>query len=186
MQILNRLYSRTNSPKALIYLFLASHAILLVMMTTTLPRIQAQIGGPAFDLRPLGYTVAEAKSMLANLNPETIELYLFPQITLLDLAYPALLALFLSKLLFRIFHLTNTKKNSTLLLLPFLAMFFDYLENNCIVFMITDSSEVPDSIVQLFNLSTVLKSMLTSITWLAIIIYFLKWLKMKFLNKKSL
>mgnify|MGYP000106084475 CR=1 FL=1 len=130
MQILNRLYSRTNSPKALIYLFLASHAILLVMMTTTLPRIQAQIGGPAFDLRPLGYTVAEARSLLANLNPETIELYLFPQITLLDLAYPALLALFLSKLLFRIFHLTNTKKNSTLLLLPFLAMFFDYLENN--------------------------------------------------------
>ena len=84
-------------------------------MLFTFPIINAQIGGAAFDIRTLGYSVSEARTILDNLNDQTIELYLFPQLTLLDLIYPALLALFLSSFLFRLFKLTKSKYNSCLL-----------------------------------------------------------------------
>ncbi len=185
MRILNFLNTRTSSVKSLSYLFLSSHVILLLMMTYTFPRINSQIGGAAFDIRALGYSVSEARSILTNLNDQTIDLYLFPQLTLLDLFYPALLALFISNFLFRLFNLTKTKKNSILLMAPFLAMGFDYLENICIILMITNSAEVSESIIYLSSAFTISKGVLTSFAWIGILLYSFKWVRIKILEKKN-
>jgi len=185
MRFLNFLNTRTYSVKALSFLFLSSHVILLRMMTYTFPKINTQIGGAAFDIRPLGYSVSEARSILGNLNSQTIDLYLFPQLTLLDLFYPALLALFLSSFLFRLFNLTKTKKNSTLLMAPFFAMIFDYLENICIILMITNSAEVSESIIYLSSAFTISKGVFTSFAWIGVLLYSFKWVRIKILKKKN-
>ena len=157
------------------------------MMLITFPVINKQIGIKTFDLQTFGYSVSIAESIVNNLNSQTIDLYLFPQLTLLDVLYPFLLALFLSSFLFRLFLITKTKSkaNSILLIVPFLAMGFDYLENTCIILMISKSVEITKSFVLLSSSFTVLKSTLTSIAWLTIFTYSIKWLSLR-KNKQPL
>lgn len=184
MSILNSFLLKTSSTKQIGILFVSSHIVLLLMMMYTFPVINNQIGTKAFDLQTFGYSVAEAKSMLNNLNDQTIDLYLFPQLTLLDLLYPFLLALFLSSLLFRLIKLTGSKStfNPIFLLMPFLAMLFDYLENIGIILMISKSIEYSETIVILSSTFTILKGVLTSITWIVILVYAIRWLRMKILK----
>ena len=79
-------------------LFLLSHTVLLLMMLFTFPRINAKFGTQAFDLKTFGYSQSEATMMLGNLDQSTVDFYLFPQLFLLDILYPLLLAVFLKLL----------------------------------------------------------------------------------------
>lgn len=187
MSILNSLLIKTSSVKNICILFVASHLVLLIMMIFTLPVINDQIGTKVFDLQTLGYSVSVAESIVENLNNETTSLYLFPQLTLLDLLYPILLALFLSSILFRLFSITETKSKiaSILLVIPFMAMLFDYAENICIILMISKSIEISETIVLLSSSFTVLKGVLTSIAWIVILVYAIKWFRMKIIERNN-
>jgi len=60
-----------------------------------LPRIAAAAGGlTPFDLRPAGYSLAEARAFVTALPPDAARFYMEVQ-QRLDTAYPALLALML-------------------------------------------------------------------------------------------
>lgn len=187
MSIFNSLLQKTSSLKRVCILFLASHLVILLMMAFTFPIINNQIGIRAFDMQSFGYSVSMAESIVNNLNAQTTDLYLFPQLTLLDVLYPFLLALFLSSFLFRLTLLTKTKNkvNSILLIVPFLAMGFDYLENACIILMISKSIEISQAFVLISSSFTVLKGTLTSIAWLAILTYSIKWLILRINEKKN-
>lgn len=175
MSILQSLLQKYSSVKNVCLLFVLSHLILLSMMVFTFPKIHKQIGINAFDLQTFGYSVSVAETIINNLDSQTTQLYLFPQLTLLDLFYPFLLALFLSSFLFRLVN-TNSKSGLLLLIIPFLAMVFDYLENICIILMITKSIEISKWFVFTSSSFTVLKSTLTSTAWLALLIFIIKWL----------
>ncbi|MDL5512158.1 hypothetical protein QSE00_10060 [Arenibacter sp. M-2] len=187
MTILNSLLFQTSSVRNICISFVASHLVLLLMWLYTLPVINNQIGTQVFDLQTFGYNISEAASIVDTLNNETRALYLFPQLTLLDLFYPFLLALFLSSLLFRLFIISKTasKLTSILLVVPFLAMIFDYAENICVILMITKTIELTDAIVFLSTTFTVLKGVLTSIAWIAILIYTIKWFRVKILGRNN-
>ena len=187
MSILNSLLLKTSSVKNICILFVASHMVLLVMMLFTFPVINDQIGTKVFDLQTFGYSVSVAESIVNNLNNETTSLYLFPQLTLLDLLYPFLLALFLSSLLFRLIKITTSKSKiaSVLLVIPFVAMLFDYAENICIILMISKSIEISETIVLLSSSFTVLKGVLTSIAWITILVYAVKWFRTKILERNN-
>ena len=187
MSIFISLLQKTSSVKRVGILFIVSHLVLLSMMVYTFPVINNQIGTKAFDMQSFGYSVSTAESIVNNLNTQTTDLYLFPQLTLLDVLYPFLLALFLSSFIFRLFLITKTKNkaNSILLIVPFLAMGFDYLENTCIILMISKSIEMSESFVFLSSSFTILKGTLTSIAWLSILIYSIKWLKLRIKEKKK-
>lgn len=187
MRILNYLNTQSYSVRSLSYLFVSSHLIFFLMMTSVFPKINNQIGSAAFDLRTFGYSVSEARSILTHLNDQTTHFYLFPQLTLLDLFYPFLLALFLSSFLFRLFKLLKRKDklNSILLILPFIAMIFDYLENACIILMITKSIEISEGLIQLSSTFTILKGLFTSLAWISILYYSIIWLRMIILKKKN-
>lgn len=178
MSIFIALLQKTSSIKNVCILFVASHLILAAMMLFTFPLIHTQIGAKAFDLQSFGYSIAMAESIVNNLNAETRQLYLFPQLTFLDLLYPILLALFLSSLLFRLVN-TNRKLGLLLVIIPFLAMICDYSENLCVILMITKTMEISEGLVGISSICTVLKSILTSIAWVAILIYAIKWLVLK-------
>lgn len=187
MSILNSLLIKTSSVKNICILFVASHLVLLMMMIFTLPVINDQIGTKVFDLQTLGYSVSVAESIVENLNNETTSLYLFPQLTLLDLLYPILLALFLSSILFRLFSITETKSKiaSILLVIPFMAMLFDYAENICVILMISKSLELTKTLVLLSSSLTILKGVFTSIAWITILVYAIKWFRMKILERNN-
>jgi hypothetical protein len=187
MSIFNSLLQKTSSVKRVCILFIGSHLVILSMMLFTFPVINNQIGTKAFDMQSFGYSVSTAESIVNNLNTQTTDLYLFPQLALLDVLYPFLLALFLSSFIFRLFLITKTKNkaNSILLIVPFLAMGFDYLENTCIILMISKSIEISESFVLISSSFTVLKGTLTSIAWLTILIYSIKWLILRINEKKN-
>ncbi|MFT6946170.1 MAG: hypothetical protein ACJARP_000581 [Vicingaceae bacterium] len=69
--------------------------------------------------------------------------------------------------------------NSILLIVPFLAMIFDYLENICIILMITKSVETSENFVLLSIIFTFLKGVSTSFAWISILFYSIKWFRMK-------
>ena len=176
------LLQKTSSVKNICILFITSHLVLLSMLLFTFPVINKQIGTKAFDLQTFGYSVSKAESIVRNLNDQTAQMYLFPQLTFLDLLYPFLLALFLSSVLFRLVN-QNTKYRLGLLSIPFLAMAFDYLENICVILMISKTLEISESLVRISSSFTVLKGVLTSISWLVILTYILKWLVLRFKDK---
>ena len=175
MSIFKSLLQKTSSVKNICILFVLSHLVLLSMMLFTFPVINHQIGTKAFDLHTFGYSVSLAESIVNNLNDQTTQFYLFPQLTFLDLLYPFLLALFLSSLLSRFVN-RNSPLGRVLLIIPFLAMTFDYLENICVILMISKSINTSQSIVLISSSFTILKSILTSTAWLIILIYSTKWL----------
>lgn len=187
MSIFRSLLQKTSSVKRICISFIASHFVLLLMMVYTFPVINNQIGTKAFDLQPFGYSVSEAALIVNNLNTQTTSLYLFPQLTLLDLVYPFLLALFLSSLLFRLIKITQSKGKiaSIFLIIPFLTMMFDYSENICIILMISKLIEISETIVALSNTFTILKGVLTSVSWIAIFVYGIIWFRVKILERNK-
>ncbi len=184
MSIFKSLLQKTSSVKNICILFVISHLVLLSMMLFTFPVINHQIGAKAFDLHTFGYSVSVAESIVHNLNDQTTQFYLFPQLTFLDLLYPFLLALFLSSLLFRLVN-RNSKLGTALLIIPFFAMTFDYLENICVILMISKSIDIFESLVLISSSFTIFKGVLTSIAWLSIFIHSVKWLILRIKEKNN-
>jgi len=178
---------RIASKTGITVLFLLSHTVLLFMMLFTFPRINAKFGTQAFDLKPFGYSQSEATMMLQNLDQSTIDLYLFPQLFLLDILYPILLALFLSSLIIKLSNLIKINRNhifSNLFMLPFIAMFSDYFENIMISLMITNPTNELSGVIKTANIFTLMKGVFTTLSWLVILILLFAWLINKWKNKK--
>jgi hypothetical protein len=116
-----------------------------------------KLGTQAFDLKPFGYSESEATIMLQDLDQSTVDLYLFPQLFLLDVLYPILLATFLSTLIIQLSNLIKINQNhvfSNLFLLPFIAMFIDYFENIMISLMITNPTNVSSGMIKTASILT--------------------------------
>lgn len=177
MLYLNSLLQKTSTIKGILSLLITSQIVFFTMMIFVFPVINSKIETKAFDLQTFGYSISTVNTILAKLDQETTSLYLFPQLSFLDVLYPFLLALFLSSFLYRLIDLTKSKLkvNALLLVLPFAAMSFDYLENICISLLITNSISANVFTVYLSSTFTVLKGLLTSIAWLAILLYSIKW-----------
>lgn len=167
----------------IIVLFLATHSVLAVMMFYTFPVINEQIGTQAFDLKTFGYSQEEAVGIVSSLDQDTKELYLFPQLFLLDVLYPLLLALMLGAMMIRLMRSLIEDERAIwyrLYLLPFAAMIFDYVENILIVIMISSNEMINPKLVQVSSMFTQLKSMVTIICWVIIIVLFVLWLVKKY------
>jgi hypothetical protein len=178
---------RITTRKGITILFVLAHSVLLIMMLYSFPKINAQLGTEAFDLRPFGYTSTEAMALLQNLDFDTTIFYLFPQLFLLDILYPILLTLLLSTLIIRLSRLAKINQQTTfsnLFLLPFMAMLADYAENSMIAIMITDPANVTSGFIQTASVFTQLKAGITTLSWLVILILLVVWLVGSRKNKK--
>ncbi len=172
------------SPPVRIFIwFLLAHAVGLLMITVTFPKINAVLGTQAFDLSPMGYSVETARAMLAKLDPATTKLYLYLQIMVLDVLYPALLALFLGTWMKWLYHINgfNTASIwSKIYLFPITHMIIDYLENLCVAIMISTGPQVSSTIIQASSIFTVTKGLFTTTSWIIILPMLAFWLKRKF------
>ena len=178
---------RLASKSGIIGLFLLSHTVLLLMMLFTFPRINAKFGTQAFDLKTFGYSQSEATMMLRDLDQSTVDFYLFPQLFLLDILYPILLALFLSTAIIRLSDLIKISRDhvfSNLFMLPFIAMFIDYFENIMISLMLINPTSVSSGVIKTASIFTQMKGGFTTLSWVVILILMVIWVINKRKNKK--
>ena len=124
-------------PRVLFWgLFSLTIATYATMLWWSLPTVAGAAGGLVpFDMRPGGYSFAEAQEFLSALTPEGANFYVKSQ-QKLDLAYPALLAL---TLFFAIAAKLPRRIGAWRWLVAGIALpvaVFDYLENHSVAQMV--------------------------------------------------
>lgn len=156
--------------------FAASTLVYLVMVGWSLPRISAAAGGLApFDMRPMGYGLADARAFLSALSEEGRDFYLSVQHRL-DLAYPPLLALTLCLGLWIMAPLRGSMLLLVLIAMPLLAMIADLAENRLVAQMLgTPPQELSEDLVAMASTATVLKSVLTIIAMTLLLLFTTLW-----------
>ena len=138
--------------------------IYLIMINVTLAHIEAVSGQTPFDMRPLGYSPADAAALLNALGTDGSEYYLRYQIPL-DTLYPAMLALTLIAAISRFGQrMPNSKLVRLGIALSLGAALFDYGENLGIVAMIRAWPDTSDMLVYAVSIATIVKSVLTTLS----------------------
>jgi hypothetical protein len=147
------------SGRNVLILFAAAMLVYAVMMTVTIPAVTREAHGlPVFDLRPAGYTPADAQTLLSTMSAHGKWYYAHVQIPT-DFVYPALLGLFGAFAAAWLRHRIRFPR--FLILVPFLTTLFDYLENIGILRMLR--GPLDDRGVRFASVATVLKSVFTSV-----------------------
>lgn len=158
--------------KKVLIFFVLANIVYSIMLLVTIPKVMIFSNGMKLpDMLPTGYSPNYINKLLSNLGEEGRNTYLYRQIPV-DMVYPLLfsvswclvIAWFLNKL---------GKLNGSLIylcLLPILAGFFDYLENTGMIVILNRYPDNPDYLSMLTNVFTILKSLLTTIYFIALII----------------
>lgn len=156
-------------PRKIAYwiVFAVTLGIYLTMLTWTLPGISADAAGLVpFDMRPMGYTLDEAREFLTALGDKGRDLYLGPQ-ALLDLFYPLALAITLVGAVSVL--ITDWRLRGVLYIFILGGMLADYTENTFVALMLEYTEPVPDRLVSLASKATVVKSVLTGLVMIAVL-----------------
>ncbi len=158
-----------NNGKAAILFGLGAMIIYLVMVLGPLRYLSDLALVLPFDLRPAGYSQADAALLLEALGEAGRQYYLTRQIPL-DTLYPALLALTLiSALRWRAAKFGPTLMTRIGGHFAILAAAFDYLENLGISLMLLAGPASDPSLINATSTATILKSALTSVAILTVI-----------------
>ena len=172
--------------KAAILFGLGAMIIYLLMVLGTLRHLSELAMVLPFDLRPAGYSQADAAGLLDALGEAGRQYYLTKQIPL-DTLYPALLALTLiSTLRWRAARFGPTLMTRIGGPLAILAAAFDYLENLGIVFMLLAGAGADPKLVHAASIASILKSALTSVAILAVIATLVPILFRRFLRQRPM
>jgi len=184
--MIRKIIEKNLKGKKVLIFFLLSMAIYLVMLLVTIPRIMSISGGmKILDMMPAGYDAPYVNELFEKLGDAGRKAYLTQQIPL-DLIYPALygigfclvLAWFLKRM---------GKLGCNLIyfcLLPVAAGIFDYCENFGIITMLQAYPEIPASLVSVTNLFSILKSSLTSVYFIVLIVVIITF-GVKLMTKKN-
>lgn len=172
--------------KRILILFLITNLIYAFMLIITIPKVMAFSNGVnLLDMMPTGYDSDYVENLFNLLGEKGRDTYLYRQIPI-DMIYPLffgisyclLLAYFLNKL---------NKLNSFLIYLcylPIIAGTFDYLENLGIIAMLINYPIYSQKVIMSTNIFTIIKSMTTSIYFVALLIILI-FLGIKSINEKK-
>lgn len=140
-------------------------ALYAVMLTWSLPTISAAAGGlTPFDMRPGGYSLAEARAFLAALSADGLRFYETVQHRI-DIAYPGLLALTLFLAIAAAAPQRLGRWRLALALPAIGVAAFDWLENGAVSAMLRAGAEgLTPALVESASLWTLLKSAATTVT----------------------
>lgn len=145
------------------------------MTVWTLPAISQAAGGlQPFDMRPGGYSFAEAQAFLAALSPQGRAIYLGPQ-QRLDLVYPAALALALGLSLYLLAPFNRFLKG-LLAMIPVLGMVFDYLENATVrAMLLAGPSALQPEQAETASRLTTAKVAFDSAAYVLVVVFLIVW-----------
>lgn len=149
----------------------AAILVYFLMVFGTLADVERITGVRAFDMRPTGYSYADALALISALGDEGHHIYLSRQIPL-DTVYPALLAISSASSLVwlsRSFGST-VRWYRAVAAVAYLAATADYAENGLIVWMLNAGPNVPEALVKAASLASMSKSILSTIVLTTLLI----------------
>jgi hypothetical protein len=155
-------------------------AVYGAMAIWTLPGITTAAGGLVpFDLRFGGYSTDEARAFLGALNLQGRVLYVGPQYVL-DMFYPALLAIVLIGAILRLIRFTPLRW--ALIAAVLIGMGADYTENTLVTALLKDPNPASDAAVLMASRATQIKSAMTGVAILSVVVAYVgTWIK----NRRS-
>ena len=141
------------------------------MVIGSLADIERITGLRAFDMRPTGYSLADALALISALGEEGRRVYLTVQVPL-DTVYPALLAISSASSLYWLSQSfgSTARWYRAVATVAYCAAIADYAENGLIVWMINAGLGVPQTLVSAASLATVSKSILSTIVFATLLI----------------
>ncbi|MDI1354462.1 MAG: hypothetical protein PSX36_06075 [bacterium] len=173
--------------KKILFLFILTNIVYATMLTITIPKVMNYADGmKLLDMMPTGYNADYVNSLLDALGKEGRNAYLFQQIPI-DFIYPCLFGITYC-LLFAYIIYKLGKQNSFLFyicLVPVFSGLFDYLENIGIVTMLKSYPDNSASMSQLTNVFSILKSTLTTIYFIALLIALLTLLTKNIISRSK-
>jgi hypothetical protein len=181
------LIQKNISGKKVLLLFILANIVYATMLIITIPEIMHYSGGiKILDMMPMGYDAHYVNTLFNTLGVQGRHAYLYHQLPL-DLIYPALFAI--SSCLVLAYFLKKLEKLDSLLFylcfIPLFSGFCDYGENIGIISMLKDYPNSSELQVQVTSAFSILKSILTSIYFIILIITLLAVAKNKYFPKKD-
>ncbi|HHC78591.1 MAG TPA: hypothetical protein ENK46_01820 [Flavobacteriia bacterium] len=172
MKRLTKFIERNISGKKVLRLFILTNIVYTFMLTVTIPKtMEFSNGMKLLDMMPSGYDLNYVSELFSSLGENGRETYLTSQIPV-DMIYPLLFGLSYCLLLGYFLKKLN-KLNSPYLylcILPVIAGISDYLENIGIITMLNNYPDLTETMANATNTFTVLKSISTSIFFIALIV----------------
>jgi len=160
------------SGKKVLFLFILTNLVYAFMLTFTIPKVMAfSEGMKLLDMMPMGYDQEYINNLFEKLGQKGRDLYLYNQIPV-DMIYPLLFSISYS-LLIAYFLKKLNKLNSVfffLCWLPIVAGISDYFENFGIITMLINYPEINSISAILTNIFTVIKSLITTVYFVTLII----------------
>ena len=163
---------RVSTGRVVLAFIVPAMIVYFIMLLYTIPQVEKYAPEiNLFDLSPTGYSFEYAIELLDALGNNGRELYLFTQLPL-DFLYPGLFAVSCSLLLSWLF-MKSQKASSKLFYfcyVPVMAALFDYFENIFIVCILTSYPNVSEINVSLASYMTIIKSVLTTVFFVLLIV----------------
>lgn len=186
MKRLTKFIEKNISGKKVLGLFILTNVVYTFMLTVTIPKtMEFSNGMKLLDMMPTGYDLNYVSELFSSLGENGRLTYLTNQIPV-DMIYPLLFGLSYCLLLGYFLKKLN-KLNSPytyLCLIPIIAGIADYLENFGIITMLKNYPELKETTVYATNIFSVIKSISTSIFFIALIVILIT-LGIKVLNRKT-
>lgn len=149
----------------------AAMLVYILMVFGSLADIERITGVRAFDMRPTGYSYADALAFISALGEEGRRVYLTMQIPL-DTVYPALLAISSASSLYWLSQSfgSTARWYRAVAAVAYLAAIADYAENGLIVWMLSADLGVSEALVAAASLASVSKSIFSTIVFTTLLI----------------
>lgn len=156
-------------------LFILTNLIYAIMLIVTIPKTMAFSNGmKLLDMMPMGYDSEYINTLFEALGQNGRRVYLYNQLPV-DMIYPFLFGI--SYCLLIGYFLKKLNKLSSvffyLCLLPLIAAIADYLENFGIITMLINFPDLSHTSMDTTNIFSLVKSMTTTIFFVALIIILL-------------
>ena len=165
------------SGKTVLLFFIISSSLYFLMLLGTIPHLHKITNGvKILDMMPTGYNLAYVKKLMEALGETGRHYYLF-RLLPVDLVFPFFFAI--SNCLIISWFLKKLEKPVSswffACYLPLIAGFFDYAENFTVISILNSYPEISDSLVQVSNLFSVLKSSSTTVSLIVLLVIMLMW-----------
>jgi hypothetical protein len=178
--------NKTVNGKTVLSLFIITNVVYVYMLLVSIPKVISFAGGMKIpDMMPTGYEPEYILTLLEKLGDQGRHVYLYQQIPI-DLCYPFLFGITYCMVIIYLLQKIQKLNGETisLCLLPLMGGIFDYMENFSIIHMLTTFPGISVTSIKISAFFTVFKSMLSSISFMVIIILLLMFVLRKLVKAK--
>ena len=172
MERIRKIIDENLTGKRVLLLFVLTNLVYAVMLLITIPKTMTFSNGmKLLDMMPMGYDAEYINSLFEALGENGRHVYLYNQIPV-DMIYPFLFGI--SYCLLIGYFLKKLNKLSSvffyLCFLPLIAGIADYLENFGIITLLINYPNLSQTLMDATNIFSVVKSMTTTVFFVALII----------------